>query len=76
MSTEHGWICSCPNHMYGSNLCKHIHAVEISRRLREAVQQEIPKTVINQVDLTECKHCDSSSIHKDCVRKFKMGPVQ
>ena len=76
MSTEHGWICSCPDHMYRLVCCKHIHAVEISRRIREAVQQEIPKTVIKQVDLTKCKFCDSTGIVKCGIRRFKKGPVQ
>lgn len=76
MSTEHGWICSCPDHMYGGNLCKHIHAVEISRRMREAVQEDVPKTVIKQVDLGKCKFCESANIIRDCIRKFKKGPVQ
>ena len=75
MSTEHGWICSCPDHMYGGNICKHIHAVEISRRLREAVQQEVPKTVIQQVDLGRCKFCDSTNIVKHGTKTLKRGPV-
>ena len=71
MSTEHGWICSCPDHMYRLVCCKHIHAVEISRRIREAVQQEIPKTVIKQVDLTKCKFCYSTDIIKKGNRRSK-----
>ncbi len=74
--TESGWVCSCPDSMYRGVVCKHAHAVEISRRLREAVQEEVPKTVIKQVDVTRCKHCGSENIHKDCIRKFKKGPVQ
>ncbi len=73
MSTEHGWICSCPDHMYRGVCCKHIHAVEISRRMREAVQQG---TIIRQVDLGRCKRCDSDNIVKQGMRKLKRGPVQ
>ncbi len=76
MSTEHGWICSCPDHMYRGVCCKHIHAVEISRRMREAVQQEIPKTVIKQIDLTKCKQCESNNVVKDSIRHYKKGDVQ
>jgi predicted nucleic acid-binding Zn finger protein len=35
--TERGWICSCPDHLEAGHICKHIHAVEISIRMREAV---------------------------------------
>ena len=76
MSTEHGWICSCPDHMYRGVACKHIHAVEISRRMREAVQEEIPKTVIKQVDLTKCKRCKSPNVVKDSIRRLKKGDTQ
>ncbi len=76
LSTEHGWICSCPDHMYRGVICKHIHAVEISRRIRKAVQQEVPKIIIKQVDLTKCKFCESTNVVKCGIRKFKKGPVQ
>lgn len=76
MSTEHGWICSCPDHMYRGVCCKHIHAVEISKRMREAVQQNMPKTVIPQVDLGRCKFCDSANIVKHGIKKLKKGNTQ
>ena len=76
LATEHGMICSCPDHMYRGGCCKHIHAVEISKRLREAVQEEVPKTVIKQVDLGRCKYCDSTQIVKHGIKKLKRGNVQ
>ena len=76
ISTEHGFVCSCPDSMYRGVCCKHAHAIEISKRMREAVQREIPKTIIKQADLTKCKRCGSENIHKDCIRKFKKGPAQ
>ncbi len=76
MSTEHGWICSCPDHMYRGVPCKHIHAVEISKRMRDAVQEVVPKTTIRQVDLGKCKFCDSTNIVKDSIRRYKKGDVQ
>ena len=76
MSTEHGWICSCPDHMYRGVCCKHIHAVEISTRMREAVKQNMPKTVIPQVDLGRCKFCDSTHIVKHGIKKLKKGNTQ
>ena len=69
-------LCSCPDNIYRGVCCKHIHAIEISRRMRAAVQQEIPKTVIKQVDLGRCKQCDSPNIVKQGIRKLKRGPVQ
>ncbi|MBI1658842.1 MAG: IS1/IS6 family transposase [Thaumarchaeota archaeon] len=71
--TERGWICSCPDHLEAGHTCKHIHAVDISIRMRQAVQTG---TTIRQVDPTKCKHCGSHSIIRDCIRHFKKGDVQ
>ena len=71
--TERGWICSCPDHMEVGHTCKHIHAVDISIRMRQAVQSG---TTIEQVDITKCKFCGSPNIIRDCIRHFKKGDVQ
>ena len=76
ISTEHGWVCSCPDHKYRRVCCKHIHAVEISRKMREAVQEAAPKTIIPQVDLDKCKFCDSVNIIKKGIKKTKRGDMQ
>ena len=73
ISTEYGWTCSCPDHRYRHVCCKHIHAVEISRKMREAVQKSV---VIQQIDLGRCKFCDSAHIVKDSIRRLKKGDVQ
>ena len=73
VSTEMGWTCACPDHVYRDVCCKHIHAVEISKKLRQAVSEEI---VIKQVDLGKCKFCDSENITKDGIRKLKKGEFQ
>lgn len=74
MSTEQGWLCSCPDHMYRGVVCKHIHAVEISRRMRDAVQETAtPITTIKAMDLTKCKFCDSDHIVKHGTKKLKRG---
>ena len=70
--TERGWICSCPDHLEAGHTCKHIHAVEISLRMREAAQQS---TIIRQIDLTRCKFC-GGAIVKDGMRKLKRGNIQ
>ena len=73
VSIKRGWVCSCPDHTYLGVLCKHIHAVEISRKLWEVVQRTV---TIPQADLGRCKHCDSPEITKDGIRKFKKGEFQ
>ena len=69
-------LCSCPDNIYRGVCRKHVHAIEISKRMREAVQKEVPKTVIKQVDPTKCKYCDSPHINKKGTHTFKKGPVQ
>lgn len=75
ISTEHGFVCSCPDSMYRGVCCKHSHAIEISRRMREAVQEEVT-TTIKQVDLTKCKFCESANITKKGIKKAKKGRLQ
>ena len=76
ISTEHGLVCSCPDSMFRNVCCKHAHAIEISRRMREAVRDDVPKVVIKQVDLTRCKRCDSENVHRDGIRRLKKGDIQ
>ena len=71
--TERGWTCSCPDHMEAGHVCKHIHAVEISIRMREAVQGSV---TITPIDMSRCKRCGSPNIVKDSIRHFKKGDVQ
>ena len=39
VSTELGWLCSCPDSMYRQVKCKHIFAVEFSQALRKSVRK-------------------------------------
>ncbi len=68
--TESGWVCSCPDSMYRGVVCKHAHAIEISKRMRAAVQEEVT-TTIKVVDLTKCKFCDSTDIIKKGIKRGK-----
>ena len=61
ISTERGWVCSCPDHRFRHVCCKHIHAVEISHKMRKVVKET---TVIKQIDLGSCKFCGSDNIIK------------
>ncbi len=38
ISTELGWICSCPDHIHHGVKCKHVYAVELSLELRKTVE--------------------------------------
>lgn len=38
---ESGWVCQCPDHQLRRVCCKHIHAVEISLKIREKVRPKI-----------------------------------
>ncbi len=73
ISTERGWVCSCPDHRFRHVCCKHIHAVEISRKMREIVKETI---TVKQVDLDKCKFCDSVNIIKKGIKKTKRGDMQ
>ncbi|MYH04469.1 MAG: DDE-type integrase/transposase/recombinase [Cenarchaeum sp. SB0669_bin_11] len=70
ISTEYGWTCSCPDHKYRHVCCKHIHAVEISKRMRDAVQKTV---IIPQIDLGSCKFCSSENIVKNGTKQLKKG---
>ena len=68
-----GWTCSCPDHQFRRVCCKHIHAVEISRKMREAVQESV---TIREIDLGKCKFCDSANVVKHGLKKLKKGTFQ
>lgn len=70
--TERGWICSCPDHLEAGHICKHIHAVEMSIRMREAVHNTV---TIVPVEPGRCK-CGSANTTKHGIRHFKKGDVQ
>ena len=67
-----GWTYSCLDHLESGHHCKHMHAVEISIRMREAAQHY---TTIRQIDLTKCKFCNGMIV-KDGMRNLKRCKVQ
>ena len=71
--TERGWICSCPDHMEAGHQCKHIHAVEISLRMREVVQDTV---TIRTIDVSRCKFCNHTNIIRCGIRHLKRGDMQ
>jgi transposase-like protein len=67
-----GWLCTCPDCVYRELKCKHIWAVEFSRRIREKVKEN----VIDPVSITSCLFCHSSNLKKFGVRHNKYGHIQ
>ncbi|MGI9010910.1 MAG: SWIM zinc finger family protein [Nitrososphaeraceae archaeon] len=41
ISTQLGFVCSCPDHMFRGIKCKHIIATELSLKIREIVKKKI-----------------------------------
>ena len=72
ISTELGWVCSCPDHMFRGVKCKHIFAVEFSLALRKRVEA----LVIQGVNTLACIRCGSGRIVKKAVRHNKYGDIQ
>lgn len=71
VSTELGWLCSCPDSMYRQAKCKHIFAVEFSQALRKAVRKI--ELVVNP---SICQYCNSHNLARDGVRHNKYGDLQ
>src|SRR3989442_15212720 len=71
--TESGFVCDCPDNQWTKAKCKHIHAVEISIQLRNAVRQNV---TINPINVQACINCHSDKIKKDGVRHNKNQNLQ
>lgn len=65
---ELGCLFSCPDFIFRSVTCKHIHAVEISFELRKKVSSEI---VIEPITINTCPQCKSDQIVKRGIRHNK-----
>ena len=75
ISTESGWICTCPDYRFRKICCKHVHAVEFSIKLRKQVQRQ-HYTTIEQVEFSCCPECKSENYIKRGIRKNKSGSIQ
>ena len=77
LSKENEWQCNCADFSYrhdrdnDTTACKHIFAVEFSKRLREEVKKEL--VVIEPVNIKDCIFCQSSYIKKFGIRHNKSG---
>jgi putative transposase len=78
ISGELGWLCSCPDHMYRGQKCKHIYAVEFSLEIRKTVENEIvaASITITPITISACPRCQSDKIVKHGVRQNKSSDIQ
>jgi transposase-like protein len=74
-STESGWTCSCPDHIYRHVICKHALAISISIKLRQEVRER-NKVVIEETSNSQCPQCLSSNIVKHGIRHNKNYDLQ
>ena len=70
---DNEWLCECPDNKFRHVVCKHIHAIEFSSKLRATVATRIISPIQN---LTECVYCRSSNIVNSGLRKNKSGSIQ
>jgi putative transposase len=67
------WICECPDNKFRHVKCKHIFAVEFSRKMKAQVKKSV---VIQEVTISTCIYCHSPNIKKFGVRHNKSGDIQ
>jgi len=72
-ATEGGWLCSCPDSTYRGEKCKHVFAVEFSKRIRTEVELGV-LAPFNETD--SCIYCGSKHIVKDGKRHNRTGSIQ
>jgi putative transposase len=70
---DHEWICECPDNKFRHVKCKHIFAVEFSRKMREQVSENL---TIQPLSTTNCVFCGSEKIVKNAIRHNKYGDIQ
>ena len=75
LSTESGFVCSCPDFMFRSTVgkCKHVWAIDISKKLRDRVARQI---VIKALSTQVCPFCQSGQIIKKSIRHNKHRDLQ
>lgn len=77
ISTESGFVCSCPDSTFRKTICKHSIALEISLEIRKKVKEVKQQQVtINPVEISGCKFCESDNIIKKGLRKNKNYSIQ
>lgn len=74
ISTEHGFVCDCPDNQWRKSKCKHIYAVEYSLKLRQQVKKD--SVTIQSITINSCLLCNSINIKKFGIRKNKHYNMQ
>ena len=69
------WTCNCADHKFRKVCCKHIHAIEISIKMRQEVREQ-NKVILSPITSQDCIHCKSNKIVKDGLRHNKKGTIQ
>ena len=75
VKVDEQWSCNCADHKFRHVCCKHIHAVEISIKLRNEARER-NKITISPVTISNCKFCHSDNIKKFGIRRNKSGDIQ
>lgn len=71
------WSCECPDHVHRRVVCKHIHAVKFSLKLRQKVTEEnLNLEGVTLDDEISCPSCGSMEVVKDGKRKNKGKTLQ
>jgi putative transposase len=71
--SENEWRCECADYRFRHVKCKHIYAIEFSKRFRAEVAIN---RVIPEVNVEVCKYCGSENIVKNAVRHNQNGSIQ
>lgn len=72
IALESGWDCSCEDHSFRKICCKHIHAVEISIKIHQKVQDDV---IVSEIVFDSCKYCNSANIIKMGIRHNKQHSI-
>jgi len=71
------WSCTCPDHVYRKQICKHIYAVEFSLKLKADIEQETAHQEIESLSPEVlCPACQSLSVVRDGCRATRFGKIQ
>ena len=73
ISVESGCVCSCEDTYFRKICCKHIHAVEISLKIRKAVKKSV---VLDRVVVSSCQFCKSDNLKKSGIRHNMNNDIQ
>src|SRR3989304_6388708 len=68
VSSQNGWMCSCPDHVHRKTICKHIWAVKFKLAVRQLVQASVIQPLS---DIHSCVYCHSDNLIRFGLRHNK-----